>query len=269
VSSLAADTVRGHRWNSAEDYESHTRRLQRRNCRLLVGSHPDPASARAVFEIGCGTGHLTSMIASSLAHARITALDISTRMLEIARAKVPSDRVSFECGDFVDALVTGTYDTVFSNAALHWMYPRYPELFAKIRSMLEPGGFLCAASAGRTCAADAFDAQIGEALLGLSSSHGGDFDFGRTRLKEQDVHALAAGADLTVDETFLVERSVEMRNEFYARWWVASGGPWRSTEVSAEDAVDLITRRLNTRGRSLRVIHASVFMVLRNGRRKS
>jgi len=67
-------------------------------------------------------------------------------MLAVARAKTYPRPVRFSHGSFLDEDAAPTYDAVFSNAALHWLYPHYPVAFAKIRSMLVPGGLACITS---------------------------------------------------------------------------------------------------------------------------
>jgi len=71
---------------------------------------------RAV-DLGCGTGELTRRLADALPESDLLGLDSSPQMLE--RAQAWSGRgLRFESGD--QSKLTGSYDLIFSNAALQW-----------------------------------------------------------------------------------------------------------------------------------------------------
>ena len=94
-----------------------------------------------VFEFGCGTG------STAIYHApyvkRILALDVSSKMIEIARAKAESksiDNVTFEVGSIEDfAVAEESYDVVMAHSILHLLKDRAQAL-AKVHAMLKPGG---------------------------------------------------------------------------------------------------------------------------------
>jgi GTP cyclohydrolase II len=252
----------GSRWTSAEDYEELARGIQLRNATLVARLHPEPGDVATAYEIGCGTGLLTETLVRTLPTASIDAVDTSADMLATARAKPWPDRVRFLHGTFPDVEVGGRYDAVFSNAALHWMHPRYAEVFAAIQGMLAPRGLLCAATAGRTPATVEFGQRVRRALSRVVPDGPGD-SFDRRRLTVDEVVVLAGDAGLEVDDAFVVERSLDTTAAAYARWWVASGGPWRGDEVRAADAVRLVVEGLGGPDEPLRMVHASVLMVLR------
>ena len=54
-------------------------------------------TARRMLEVACGTGYWTQFIAPTA--AQVLALDSSTETIEIARTRVPSDKVQFLTGD--------------------------------------------------------------------------------------------------------------------------------------------------------------------------
>ena len=62
----------------------------------------------AIADIGCGTGAIAIALAANLPHARITAIDISARALEIARDNVDrqglADRITLIQGDLLAPL---------------------------------------------------------------------------------------------------------------------------------------------------------------------
>ena len=91
-----------------------------------------------VVDLGCGTGELTRRLADSLPESDVLGLDNSTEML--ARA-APYDRpgLRFERGD--QAALTGTFDLIFSNAALQWSED-HPALLSHLYGCLTPNGQL-------------------------------------------------------------------------------------------------------------------------------
>lgn len=99
-----------------------------------------------VLDLGCGTGELTAEIAAR--GATVVGLDGDAAMIERARARFP--KLSFVEGNAEDVAWTGsvgTFDAVFSNAALHWMQPE-PTL-ANVRLVLRPGGRFVGEFGGR------------------------------------------------------------------------------------------------------------------------
>jgi SAM-dependent methyltransferase len=262
------ETVADHRWHTPEAYDRATGPLQQRNAALVARLHPQPEKVRRAYEVGCGTGALTCELAEVLPHARITALDVSGEMLRQAGSRgLPPERVAFRLGSFLEQDEgadgeEGSYDAVFSNAALHWLHPHHADCFARIRRLLVPGGLLCAATAGRTEAADAFDRRIEEATRGVLPP-GDGAAFNRRRLTGADVTALARAAGLAVDDVFLVERRCALPAPAYATWWVASGGPWSADRPEAHEAIRLLTEALGGADAEVELIHASACMTLR------
>jgi len=91
-----------------------------------------------VVDLGCGTGELTRQLADSLPDSDVTGLDSSPQMLNAARAaSFSSQRLHFEQGD--QAQLTGEWDLIFSNAALHWS-ENHVELIPNLYRKLAPDG---------------------------------------------------------------------------------------------------------------------------------
>jgi SAM-dependent methyltransferase len=250
-----------HRWHRATDYEELAREVQFRNAALVARLHPDPGRVRTAYEIGCGTGALTRFLAQTLPDAAIDAVDVSEPMLEVARHKEWPDRIRFHQAEFPDVPSGGPYDAVFSNAALHWMYPRYDEVFTAIHALLRPGGLVCAASAARTAGTDGFAAYL-QTRLPVGDGAGGADDFERRRLTSGQAGELAQRHGLRVHDIFVVERTMTVPVGQYARWWVASGGPWRAEQRSPTEAIEAITTALGGAQEDIDVVHASVVMLL-------
>ena len=91
-----------------------------------------------IVDLGCGTGELTRHLAQALPNSDVTGLDSSATMLEKAAAYADT-RLHFEQGD--QSQLTGEWDLVFSNAALHWS-ENHEELIPSLYEKLLPGGQL-------------------------------------------------------------------------------------------------------------------------------
>lgn len=89
-----------------------------------------------VVDLGCGTGELTRHLAERLPGSDVTGLDSSSQMLEKARA-LAGPSLHFEHGD--QAELTGTWDLIFSNAALQWS-ENHRELIPLLFQRLAAGG---------------------------------------------------------------------------------------------------------------------------------
>jgi trans-aconitate methyltransferase len=94
-----------------------------------------PQEGERIVDLGCGTGELTAIIASS--NATVVGIDASEEMLAAARKAHP--HVQFIQADARSFRLDEPVDAVFSNATLHWVRP--PEqVVASIAHALKPGG---------------------------------------------------------------------------------------------------------------------------------
>ncbi|MCK1796882.1 methyltransferase domain-containing protein [Streptomyces sp. XM4193] len=94
----------------------------------------DPQPGEHVLDLGCGSGHLTALIAER--GATVTAVDGDPAMVAAATARLGQP---VQLADGHDFTVAEPVDAVFSNAALHWM-TRPAEVLASVRGALRPGG---------------------------------------------------------------------------------------------------------------------------------
>jgi trans-aconitate 2-methyltransferase len=93
----------------------------------------------AVYDLGCGAGNVTKLLAERWPKARVTGVDNSMAMLEKARAAAP--RIAFlhtELGAWRAGAPAGV---VYSNAAFHWL-DGHETLFPRLMEQLAPGGTL-------------------------------------------------------------------------------------------------------------------------------
>jgi len=84
---------------------------------LLAELH---GARESIFEIGCGTGQYTRLLRKRYRRARLKACDISVRMIEVAREKLPDEEIEFLVADAERLALDERFDLVTSNAALQW-----------------------------------------------------------------------------------------------------------------------------------------------------
>ena len=93
-----------------------------------------------ILDVGCGPGNSTRVLQARWGHAEIIGLDRSQAMIEEAKSRYPD--IQWYCADAsVDLSGLGTFDIVFSNAAIQWM-PNQKALLSKLFGMLRPSGVL-------------------------------------------------------------------------------------------------------------------------------
>ena len=97
----------------------------------------NPQPRELILDLGCGTGDITNSIAQL--SANVIGLDSSTTMIERAIEKFP--KIDFRCMDIYDMTFDNQFDSIFSNATLHWLLN--PELaIQKMFDALKPKGKL-------------------------------------------------------------------------------------------------------------------------------
>jgi trans-aconitate 2-methyltransferase len=89
-----------------------------------------------VMDLGCGTGELTRLLADALPNSDVTGLDSSAQMLDKATSYAGVN-LRFEQGD--QAKLSGEWDLIFSNAALHWS-ENHAQLIPSLYERLRPEG---------------------------------------------------------------------------------------------------------------------------------
>ncbi len=94
---------------------------------------------RAVYDLGCGAGNVTRLLAERWPQARVVGLDSSEEMLAKARAACPA--ASFESADLTAWRPPVPADVLYSNAVLHWL-DDHASLFPRLIAGLAEGGTL-------------------------------------------------------------------------------------------------------------------------------
>jgi SAM-dependent methyltransferase len=106
----------------------------------LLALLPDVAGCRAL-DLGCGAGQLAHHLAT-VGAAEVVGIDVSERMLALARADRAHPRVTYHRGAIEElAFPPARFDLVVSSLVLHYMHD-YPGLIRRIAEWLAPGGVL-------------------------------------------------------------------------------------------------------------------------------
>ena len=100
-----------------------------------------PIPGRLVLDLGCGLGWFSRWAADAGAQS-VLGIDLSERMLQDARARASSNKVSFQRQDLETlALASLSFDLIYSSLVLHYV-ERLPALLATLFAALRPGGRL-------------------------------------------------------------------------------------------------------------------------------
>jgi cyclopropane fatty-acyl-phospholipid synthase-like methyltransferase len=95
-------------------------------------------NARKVLELGCGTGSILKRLQGSY---EVSGLDLSSKMLSIARKKVPNAKLSQQ--DMVDFKIDERFDAVvcvFDSINHVRRFSDWKRVFARVHQHLSPGG---------------------------------------------------------------------------------------------------------------------------------
>lgn len=94
-----------------------------------------------VLDVGCGTGAVLELLHGEYPEKRLTGLDLTPRMIEMARAK-QLENVRFIVGD-AEALPfeSRSFDVVLCSNSFHH-YPHPEKFFSEAARVLRPGGRL-------------------------------------------------------------------------------------------------------------------------------
>jgi trans-aconitate 2-methyltransferase len=97
------------------------------------------AAPAVVYDLGCGAGNVTRLLAERWPTAAITGVDGSAAML--ARARAAPSRIAWVEADLRTWRPPRPADLVFANAALHWLGD-HAALFPRLVDALASGGVL-------------------------------------------------------------------------------------------------------------------------------
>ncbi|PAF31394.1 class I SAM-dependent methyltransferase [Paenibacillus sp. 7516] len=113
-----------------------------------------------ILDLGAGTGLLSGMLLQKYPNARLTLMDISEKMLRMARPRFAgTDQVQYVVGDYTKHAFTSSYDMIISSLSIHHLtHVDKKNVFGTVYKMLEPGGLFINADQvqGRTPETDAY-----------------------------------------------------------------------------------------------------------------
>lgn len=104
-------------------------------------AHIEAEAPRTVYDLGCGAGNVTRLLAQRWPAALITGVDDSAAMLAQAAREPPGENVSWLRQSLETWSPPQPADIIFSNAALHWL-SGHETLFPRLVSHLGGGGLL-------------------------------------------------------------------------------------------------------------------------------
>ena len=97
------------------------------------------AQCKLAYDLGCGPGNSTELIAARFPDAKVVGIDNSPAMLESARKRMPGTK--FELADIASWQPAQPPDLIYSNATLQWL-TGHDTLVPRLFSLLAPGGVL-------------------------------------------------------------------------------------------------------------------------------
>jgi len=103
-----------------------------------------PQEGERILDVGCGTGHLTNLIAST--GAFVTGMDSSIDMIAKARNEYP--HLPFAVASVTSFSFDEPFDAMFSNAVLHWVNDKESAIECMYNN-LKPGGRLVLEMGGK------------------------------------------------------------------------------------------------------------------------
>ena len=129
------------------------------------------ASARLVYDLGCGPGNSAELLSRRFPNADVIGLDTSEAMLDHARTRAP--RARFVRQNIVDWVPTEPPNLIFANAALDFLSDHHA-LFPRLAATLAAGGVFAAQmpSTARKSLACAHADGRGGGALGVATGAG-------------------------------------------------------------------------------------------------
>jgi trans-aconitate methyltransferase len=144
---------------SAEKYSSAAGFVPQLTTKVL--SYLDVQANERILDLGCGDGRLTAQIAQSTAPGEVLGLDASQSFISTAQQQFSSANCTFGHQDCTKLeqrpeAVNGSWDKVFSNAAMHWIL-RNPDIRMNYlknvnKALKQDGKFVFEMGANGNCA---------------------------------------------------------------------------------------------------------------------
>jgi len=121
----------------ANTYDSYAD-IQKRCASELLGLI-NQEGFRNILEIGCGTGNYTLLLRGKFKKAKLEAIDLSKRMVEVACEKFKRGAVGFRVADAENTELRKNYDLITANGCFQWLEDLRKALRKYKGSLLEEG----------------------------------------------------------------------------------------------------------------------------------
>ena len=126
----------------AEYYDGAANIQKKVAARLIshIGVNLDPTS---ILEAGCGTGHLTTILAQLFPESRIDAFDLSPKMISYARQRLAKySNIYWEVADTTSFQSETKYSAIISSSSLHWLPSMKTGIENLVHKLAPQGEFL-------------------------------------------------------------------------------------------------------------------------------
>lgn len=94
-----------------------------------------------ILEIGCGTGNYTLLLREKFSNAELKAIDISSKMIEVASRKIKNKRIEFILEDAESINLDENFDIITSNACFQW-FDDLGRTLIKYKNLLNKNGII-------------------------------------------------------------------------------------------------------------------------------
>jgi len=94
-----------------------------------------------IMEVGCGTGNYTLLLREKFKKARIKAVDISDKMIEVAGDKLRNKGIEFMVADAENMDLNEEFDLITSNACFQW-FEDLERTLLRYRDLLRKNGVI-------------------------------------------------------------------------------------------------------------------------------
>ena len=182
-----------------------------------------------VLDIGCGDGRMTAAISRRVTGGAVTGIDSSAEMIRHAASHFPGTKypnLSFKQMDARELPFAGSFERVFSNAALHWIPDQAPVL-SGIRRALVPGGRLLVQMGGKGNAGDVLHILDGMLKERRWKDHFDNFSFTFGFFSADEYRSFLERAGFEAIRATLIPRDmVHPTREGMAGWIRTTWLPW-------------------------------------------
>ncbi|MGG0741591.1 class I SAM-dependent methyltransferase [Niallia taxi] len=101
-----------------------------------------PSTTPSILDVGAGTGLFASLLLNKFPKANITLIDISEKMLEVAKKRFSNcSNISYLIDDYTSCKFESTFDIIVSSLSIHHLtHIEKKNLYQRIYNQLNDGG---------------------------------------------------------------------------------------------------------------------------------